>query len=247
MAAPQGKSWRRGSAPLPAREERQLMDFASGAAHDIVGPVDQISSLVALFVQRYRGRLDDEADALLSHIETARARLGATAAALRKCFQVSTAQSDHAPVDMNAVVDSALSSLATQVAQCGADIRTEDLPAVAGSRDLLILLFQSLLDNAMKFRREGVQPRVLVSGSRDGDASIYQVSDNGIGIDPQYREVVFQSFKKLNGPAWPGAGLGLTMARFIVELHDGSIWIESSAGGTQVCFELPADLQSAGY
>lgn len=237
MAAPHGTSWRRENLPSTP-DQKQLLDFAARAAHDIVGPVDQVSSLVALFVQRYRGRLDNDADTLLSHIETARSRLRATAAGLRKCFQVSTAPCERTAVDLNLVLESALDSLAGQIAECGAEVHIHDLPALEGDRDLLVLLFQCILENALKFRQEGVPARVEVSAVHSSENVIYQVSDNGIGIDPQYHEAVFQSFKKLNGHAYPGAGLGLTIARFIVEHHGGSIWIEPAPQGTQVRFRL---------
>jgi len=221
-----------------AQDARQkLLQFASHAAHDLAGPVDQISSLVALFVHRYRGKVDHEAEALLTHIESARSRLDLTAAGLRKCFQVSTTEGGHAPVDLNGAWLAALVPLGKEIAQSGGEVRAGDLPVVEGNRELLILLFQVLVENALKFRRPDVPPRVLASVN----GPVLQVSDNGIGVDPQYREMVFEPFKKLNGHAYPGAGLGLTMARMIVEMHGGSIWLDSADEGTRVCFELPGN------
>jgi light-regulated signal transduction histidine kinase (bacteriophytochrome) len=228
-----------GPAYQPKRKDQRqlLLEFASRAAHDIAGPVDQISSLVALFVQRYRGKLDDGADALLSHIVTARDRLGVTTIGLRKCMQVGAAEVGHDPVDMNTALASVLEPLAKRIAESHADIQAERLPLVEGDGDLLILLLQSLVDNALKFRRTDVPTVITVSAEKH----VIQVSDNGIGIGLQYREAVFEAFKKLNGHQYPGAGLGLTMARMIVELHGGSIWIANTLEGTRVCFELPAE------
>ena len=219
-----------------------MLDFASTTAHEIVGPVDQISSLVALFVQRYRGKLDNDADTLLSHVEAARSRLATTALGLRKCFQITMAQRRYVSVDMNAALDGALHSLEGQVAACGAEIHADQLPVVEGDREQLILLLQVIVGNALKFRREGVPPRIVVSAD---PSQVFEVSDNGIGIDAQYREIVFEPFKRLNGHAYPGSGLGLTMAKGIVELHGGTIWIEPATEGTLVRFELRMNFESA--
>ncbi len=221
---------------VPAEEKRQLLlKFASSTVHEVAGPIDQISSLVALFVRRYRGKLDDDADTLLSHIEAARLRLGNAGAGLRKYFQIITAEGGNVPIDMNAALNSAWVSLGKQIAGSAAELSAGSLPTVTGDRDLLTLLFQALLENALKFRRLAVPPRVSVSAQ----SHVFQVGDNGIGIDGRYLDAVFEPFRKLNGHEYPGAGLGLTLARTIVELHDGRIWIEPGSPGTQVFFELP--------
>jgi light-regulated signal transduction histidine kinase (bacteriophytochrome) len=227
-------------APLAADAQRQLLlQFAASAAHEIAGPIDQITSLVAFFVRRYRGTADEEADALLAMIEKGGARLEATASGLRKCLQVGTALTARTPVAMNAALESALAGLAPQIAECDADIRTEPLPVIEGDRALLVSLFHALLDNALKFRNPDERLAVTVSTLPAPDDQVIQVRDNGPGIDPQYSELVFAPFKKLNGHTYPGAGLGLTMARLVAELHGGRIWIEPSVNGTCVRFLLP--------
>lgn len=219
---------------------QRWLQFASVAAHDIVGPVDQILSLVALFVQRYRGKVDGEADALLALMERAQVRLGATAAGLRRCFQVSSGSCVKVRVDMNEALAGVREALKTQIAESRAEVRAETLPDVQGDRQLLALLLQTIIDNALKFCGAETRPKVVVWASQSSNGQVFQVKDNGIGIDPQFNEAVFEAFKKLNGHLYPGAGLGLTLARMIVELHGGRIWIEPVMGGTVVRFELPA-------
>jgi len=222
-------------------ETRQLiLLLASRATHEVAGPIDQISSLVALFVRRYRGKIDADADTLLSHIEAARWRLGITATGIRKCLQVCTAECRRAPVEMNALLRTAIATLSKEVSECDAKIFVGDLPAVEGDRDLLLVLFQNLLDNALKFRQANVRPRIEIAGVDSPDGSVFKVRDNGIGIAPQNFVSVFEPFRKLNGPLFPGGGLGLALAQMIVEFHGGKIWIEPTESGTQVSFELPA-------
>jgi light-regulated signal transduction histidine kinase (bacteriophytochrome) len=230
-----------GHAPTTDEDRPQpWLQFASVAAHEIVGPADQILSLVALFILRYRGKVDDEADALLALMEQAQARLGATSAGLRRCFQVSSGSSVKVRVDMNEVFAGVQETLKTQIAESQAEVRTETLPDAQGDRQLLGLLLQNIIDNALKFRSAEVRPKVVVSALQSSNGLIFQVKDNGVGIDSQFSEAVFEPFKKLNGHLHSGAGLGLTLARMIVELHGGRIWIEPVLGGTAVRFELPA-------
>jgi light-regulated signal transduction histidine kinase (bacteriophytochrome) len=222
-------------------ETRQLiLLLASRAIHEVAGPIDQISSLVALFLRRYRGKIDADADTLLSHIEAARSRLGNTAAGIRKCLQACTAGCGRAPVDTSAILAVAIASLSKEASECDAELLVGDLPVVEGDQDLLLVLFQNLLDNAVKFRRPDVRPRVEISGVESPDGSLFQVRDNGIGIEPRNFVTVFEPFRKLNGPQFPGAGLGLALAQMIVEFHGGRIWIDPTESGTQVSFELPA-------
>jgi light-regulated signal transduction histidine kinase (bacteriophytochrome) len=222
-------------------EKRRLVAlFGSRAVHDIAGPVDQISSLVALFIRRYQKKIDPDADALLSHIEMARQRLTNTSAGLRKYVQALNTDLTHGPVDLNAVWQSAVASAGKQIAESEAEISSRDLPQVAGDSELLTVLFQALLDNALKFRRKDVRPLIEVSAEPAGDRHLIAISDNGIGIDRAQCEVVFEPFKRLNGHLYPGAGLGLPTAQMIVGLHGGRIRIEPGPSqGARVLVELP--------
>lgn len=226
----------------PAQDHRQqLLRFVSNAAHDIVGPVDQVCSLVALFVRRYRCQLDDEAQNLLAHIETAGARLSATAAGLRSYFNVAGMEYGRTRVNSRAALESALLTLQDEIRESHAEITFDDLPDVVGDANLLTTLFHALIENSLRFRRTIVSPRILVSAECSPSGCRFSITDNGIGIDPRHTEEVFLAFKKLNGHSYPGAGMGLTMARAIVETLGGKIWVEStSEAGSTVIFELPA-------
>jgi light-regulated signal transduction histidine kinase (bacteriophytochrome) len=229
-------------ADSPAQEYQQrLLRFVSDAVHDLVGPVDQVSSLVALFVRRHRGQLDEEAQNLLTHMQNAGARLSATAAGLRSYFNIAGADSRRERVSSRAGLESAMGNLQRELLDSHAELVFGELPDVEGDPNLVAALFQALLQNALRFRRDGIPPRVAVLAECSQATCRFSISDNGIGIDPRHTQEVFLAFRKLNGHAYPGAGMGLTVARAIVETLGGKIWIsETSEPGTTVVFELPA-------
>ena len=229
-----------GAPANPDAPQQQWLEFASRAAHDMVGPVDQLLSLVALFIQRYRGKLDADADALLTYMESAQKRLGATASGLRKCFNAGSLPCAKTKVNMNELMTDVLAALKPAIQASQANIHVDDLPEVQADRQLLCLLFQSVLENALKFRGESVHPQINLSAVPSSGGVLFLLNDNGIGIEPQYAEAVFDPFKKLNGQLYPGAGMGLTLARIVADLHGGRVWIEPSVQGTQVRIELPA-------
>lgn len=230
-------------APKPSSSvdhERRFLRFASDVAHELVGPVNQVSSLVSLFASRYRGRIDEEADSLLAHIQSAGIRVASAAEALRVYFQVVGSKPERVLVNTSAALHAALNSIELELRQCDAHVSFDSLPDIQGDANLLTLLFHSLIQNAVKFRRPDTPPRIVITAECSASGCTFSVSDNGIGIDPLYSETVFNAFTRLHGHSYPGAGMGLTLARAIAEMEGGRIWIgPSSSPGATVLFELP--------
>jgi light-regulated signal transduction histidine kinase (bacteriophytochrome) len=138
-------------------------------------------------------------------------------------------------------LDAACANLKIAMEESGAVLKRGRLPEVMGDQTQLIQLFQNLLGNAIKFRREGEPPEVNVSARESEGRWMFSVSDNGVGIEAQYAERVFVIFQRLHGGVeYPGTGIGLALCKKIVERHGGSIRLESEAGkGSTFYFSLP--------
>ena len=134
------------------------------------------------------------------------------------------------PVAVGKVVEEVLSSVAPLIAETGAEIGVGSLPVVDGDRVQLRQLFQNLVTNAIKYRREH-PPRIEVSAKYLHGGWYFAVRDNGQGIPPEHLERIFEPLKRLHGADIPGTGLGLTLCRIIVERHGGRIWAESGGAG----------------
>jgi light-regulated signal transduction histidine kinase (bacteriophytochrome) len=144
-----------------------------------------------------------------------------------------------AVVDMNLIVQTALANLHLKIEESGATIVNDSLPAVLGDAVQLSELIQNLLANSIKYRGEA-PPQILIRAERHGQEHVFSVEDNGIGVDPAQRESIFMPFRRLHGSELPGAGLGLTICRHIVDSHGGRIWVESTGKGSSFRFVLPA-------
>jgi len=152
-------------------------------------------------------------------------------------------------VDLDAALDTALANLSTGIDESGAEvIRPEaGLPRVNGDPTLLVMVWQNLVGNAVKFRREGVAPRIVIECNQRvrGDEVdwIFAVSDNGIGIPQEFADKVFVIFQRLHGrDVYGGTGIGLALCKKIIEHHGGTIWIDTSnTEGTRFRFTLPTE------
>lgn len=146
-----------------------------------------------------------------------------------------------APVDVNRLLASILDAMSYRIEQAGVQVTVGDLPPCRGDVGQLVQVFSNLIDNAIKYRAEGRQAVVKISGQMDGQMRIYRVEDNGLGIAQMHKEKVFEIFHRLNpqGPA-AGEGLGLTIVRRIVQRHGGSVRLESEEGkGSTFIITLP--------
>ena len=129
--------------------------------------------------------------------------------------------------------------LAGQMQETHATLTLDPLPAVKGDFLALAMLFRCLIENACKFRGEAA-PCIHVGAVQQGSEWILSVRDNGVGFAPEYRDRIFRPFERLNGKRYPGSGLGLPLAKRIVERHGGRMWAESKPGEGCVCwFSLP--------
>jgi light-regulated signal transduction histidine kinase (bacteriophytochrome) len=152
-------------------------------------------------------------------------------------------------VDLNAVAATAVTQLDSAREQVDGELVIGDLPSVVGDRGLLLQLFTNLLGNGLKFHREGVPPVVKVDAELVDDSWEITVTDNGIGIEPEYAEKIFVIFQRLHGrDRYTGTGIGLALAKKIVEFHGGRIGLaEPPAGepGAAIRLSLPAAVEES--
>jgi PAS domain S-box-containing protein len=218
-----------------------LRQFSYVASHDLQEPLRSIASFTQLLAKRYRGRLDADADDFIDFIVEGASRMQTLIDDLLAYSRVGTHGKSFARVDCEEILSRALANLRAAVAESGAVVTHDPLPAVGGDGSQLVQLFQNLLSNAVKFRKNDV-PRIHVSVKMDGSEWTFGVEDNGIGIDPRHADWVFTVFQRLHTRReYPGTGIGLAVCKRIVERHGGRIWVESLPGeGSTFRFTIPA-------
>jgi signal transduction histidine kinase len=226
-----------------ARSNAELEQFASIASHDLQEPLRKIQTFAAHLTVREQDRLSEEGRDFLRRMSTAASRMRALIDDLLLFSRVSTNGRPFVPVDLNEVVAQVLVDLELSIEERGATVSVGQLPTVAADPVQMRQLLQNLLENALKFRRDGVVPEVNVeSGVRDGIVEL-TVRDNGLGFEAQYASRIFRAFERLNGTsAYPGTGIGLALCRKIAERHHGAITADGELGtGATFTVRLPID------
>jgi len=217
-----------------------LAQFAYVASHDLQEPLRMISSYLQLLSKRYSGHIDKDADEFINYAVDGANRLQRMINDLLTFSRVGTRGKLFAKTDVDVVLGFALTNLEIAIEEAHARITHSDLPTVKADEVQLLQLFQNLIENAIKFRSD--KPLAIHVSAERGDGEwIFSVKDNGIGIDPQYRDRLFVIFQRLHSAAkYPGTGIGLALCKRIVERHSGRIWIESELGkGSTLRFTIP--------
>jgi len=230
------------------RSNRDLEQFAYVASHDLQEPLRKVASFCQLLQRRYAGQLDERADQYIAFAVNGAQRMQRLINELLAFSRIGRVATEFTPVDLDRVVADAVSQLDGARAQAGAVITRSDLPVVAGEEALLSTLFANLIGNSLKFRRPEQPCRIHISGRQVGDNWEISCVDNGIGIEREFAEKVFVIFQRLHPrDAYPGTGIGLAVAKKIVEYHGGQIWIDSDYGdGAAIRFTLPMATGPAG-
>jgi len=224
------------------QSNRDLEQFAYVASHDLQEPLRKIHGFAALFVARHRDRVDETGQKQLAVILDGVERMQHLIMDLLQYSRIGRQKLSMAPMDLNVVVESVLSDCEELVTSNHATVTVGKLPVLPVCTPLVRQVFQNLITNAVKFRRD-VDPVVEIKAENRGDDVLFSVKDNGIGIEEKFFDEVFEVFKRLHSRGqYHGAGIGLSVVRRAIERHGGSIWIESEPGaGTTFFFTLPLE------
>ena len=220
---------------------RSLESFVYSVSHDLRAPLRAISGFADIIARRHADCLDEEARHYFDNILKASARMGDLITELLSYSRLGKGAKPLEVIALAPLFEEIVGQFRAKQLETGAKITLEpELPSVMGNKSLLWEIFSNLFDNALTYRRNDVPLRVGVNASRDGDWVVVRVSDNGIGIAPQFHEKVFDIFQRLHSQDdRPGTGIGLAVVRKASELMGGSAGVESTPGeGSQFWVRL---------
>ncbi len=222
-----------------AQYNAELEEYAYVASHDLQEPLRSVASYLDLLKKKYDGNLDDEARRYISRAVNGAARMKALINDLLEYSRADKAPAEVTPVNSAEALKIALENLKAAIEESGAVIKWENLPTVRYAGPDLVTIFQNLLTNAVKFRSKET-PVVMVDARKENGELIFSVMDDGIGIEPQYQERIFQAFQRLHARSkYDGTGIGLAITKKIVVRRGGRIWVESELGqGARFCFTI---------
>ncbi len=223
-----------------ARSNVDLQQFAYIASHDLQEPLRMVSNYLSLLDRRYHDKLDAKAQEYIGYALDGGERMRQLINDLLEYSRVDAVSKEFAPVDMKAVVSKSLAILEESVKENDAEILVEPLPIIVADESQMIQLMQNLIGNAIKFHGPE-RPKILISASEGVREVTFAVKDNGIGMNMQHADKIFQMFQRLHGrDEYPGTGVGLAIAKKIVDHHGGGIWAESEEGkGATFFFTIP--------
>lgn len=223
------------------RSNAALQEFAAVASHDLQEPLRKVLSFGDLLARKAGDALDAEARDYLERMLSATARMRGLINDLLAYSRIATRQGSFAAVDLDQIARDVASDLETRIEQANGTVVLESLPVIEADPLQMRQLFQNLMANALKFRREGVPSRVVVSAAVSGGICRLTFADNGIGFEPKHAERIFGAFQRLHAQSvYQGTGIGLAICRRIAERHGGSISAQGRPGeGAVLTVELP--------
>jgi signal transduction histidine kinase len=224
-----------------ARSNADLEQFAGIASHDLRSPLATINGYAQLLQMLGKEQLNDKCQDFVEKIVKLCDRTDLLIGELLSYARLNQVQEPLQLLSSDRLVQQALENLETEIYQHQAQVTYDPLPAIIGTESQFVQLFQNLIGNAIKYRGKE-SPRIHLSAVLQENYYLFSIQDNGIGIDEQYFEHIFQIFKRLHAQDYPGTGIGLATCRKIVERHGGSIWIKSQLGqGSTFYFTVPTE------
>lgn len=227
----------------------ELRQFAYVVSHDLREPLRIITSFAQSLEKRYRNKLDKTADEYIDFIVDGTTRMQNLIDDILTYSRVGMRAVPFEPVDMEKVFQDAVANLKISIEETNAQITYDPPPVISGDPAQLAQVMQNLLSNAVKFHRQGVNPVIHVSAKQDMDEWVFSVRDNGIGIGHELFGRLFTLFQRLNPQdKYKGSGVGLAVAKRVIQRHGGRIWVESQPGqGSTFYFSIPLEPRRQDY
>ncbi|MCO1598812.1 CHASE3 domain-containing protein [Micromonospora sp. RHAY321] len=224
------------------RSNRDLEQFAYVASHDLQEPLRKVASFCQLLQRRYAGQLDERADQYIAFAVDGAQRMQRLINDLLAFSRIGRLTTGFVEVDLNKVMGDVAAQTEAARQYADAELTWGELPVIQGEEPLLTNLLANLVSNSVKFRRPDVPPKVHISARLVGAEWEISCQDNGIGIEPEFADKIFVIFQRLHSKdAYPGTGIGLAIAKKIVEYHGGRVWVDTDVPeGTTIRFTLPA-------
>lgn len=217
------------------------------AAHDLKSPLLVVAGYIIRLRRTHGGWLDEAAEGYIGNAVEGISRMRTFINDLLEYSRARAGTGEPAPVDLNEILQLSKGNLGAEIEGAGAVVTHDPLPTVMAERGQMVQLFQNLIGNALKFRREEEPPRVHISAEEKAGEWLFSVLDNGIGIAPGDAPRIFEVFHRVHGGGkYPGTGIGLATCKKIVQRHGGRIWVESEPGrGSTFHFTLPSRTREA--
>lgn len=224
------------------RSNEDLEQFAYVASHDLKAPLRNIVSFAQLLKRRHASQLDETGKEYLEFIFKGIRRFNDVIEDLLQYSRTSRASVQFEKVALNDVLLAVNERISETIKEREASIIWREMPQVYANQGQMEQLFQNLISNALKFTPPERKPQVEIKSQPNGQYHIFEVKDNGIGIESEFYSKIFSLFQRLHGEGeYEGTGLGLSICKKIIERHKGKIWVESAGKGqgTSFFFTLP--------
>lgn len=231
---------------------QQLEQFSYVASHDLKSPLRTISNFASLLRKRYKGVLDSEADEFLDFIVTGVGNMNQVICDLLDYSRLGIKENDFGQIDLNDIVDLVKFNLNDDINSNDVALQIDKLPVVQANKSSMIQLFQNLIGNAIKFRKEDIPTEITIRAKENIESWTFSIQDNGLGMDQKFHQKAFQPFQRLSSQNRPGTGMGLAICKKVTIIHGGDISFTSRINeGTRFTFTLqkqcnPIDQRKAG-
>jgi PAS domain S-box-containing protein len=222
------------------RSNAELQQFAYVASHDLQEPLRMVVNYLSLLDLKYKGQLDEKARSYIAYAVEGGTWMRTLIDDLLSYSRVESQGRPFAPIDMNEIMIKTVDTFAKSIEEAGANVTWTVLPTIIGDETQMLQVVHNLIGNAIKFH--GSEPSIIqVSCLQGSNENVFAIKDNGIGLNMAYSEQIFQMFQRLHTKnEYPGTGVGLPIAKKIIERHGGKIWVESEEGkGATFFFSLP--------